>query len=466
MKLPTDTSPPRPPRRRPRSAPPPAIGSRAIRACPRRRRRRGAGGGPIPWSAIGSRGRADPEGRARHPGGRRASTSCGGAIRSWTASVRRTLERRIRAWRAVHGPEQEVIFRQDHAPGRLGLSDFTAMGELGVTIAGCRSITASTTSGSPSRAASTPMWCSAARASWPWPRACRTPSGRSAACRASIAATASRRPSATSTRRRRTSRSATRRSRPLRHGADAATTAASRTRTARSRASHGHLKGRSRMRCCCAAPRLRRPRRLRALRRRDRRAAQRAQRASASSSSAPALQALPQRRTDRLTRRRVARHVARRLHPAQRVLHRAVAPDRPSPAGAPLRRPAGMLPRRDPVADAAARPAACRNGKRGQVVDYRHVIHALRRKPMALLNLVFRDALFPRQAYRRTLRRCCAQAEHAPGLPDDRRPAGARPRRPARPSSPTASTRCSPPGELPDLTRCARRSRPSRRRSR
>jgi hypothetical protein len=37
-------------------------------------------------------------------------------------------------------------------------------------------------------------------------------------------------------------------------------------------------------------------------------------------------------------------------------------------------------------------------GKCGHVVDYRHVIHALRRKPMALLNLVYRDQLFPRDA--------------------------------------------------------------------
>ena len=37
----------------------------------------------------------------------------------------------------------------------------------------------------------------------------------------------------------------------------------------------------------------------------------------------------------------------------------------------------------------------------GHVVDYRHVIHALRRKPMALANLVYRDQLFPRSAYRR-----------------------------------------------------------------
>src|SRR5205085_3781441 len=30
-----------------------------------------------------------------------------------------------------------------------------------------------------------------------------------------------------------------------------------------------------------------------------------------------------------------------------------------------------------------------------------HVIHALRRKPMALLNLVYREQLFPRRAYQR-----------------------------------------------------------------
>lgn len=52
--------------------------------------------------------------------------------------VRRTLERRIRGWRAVHGPECEVIFRQVHEPGVLGLSDFTDMNELGVSVAGER----------------------------------------------------------------------------------------------------------------------------------------------------------------------------------------------------------------------------------------------------------------------------------------------------------------------------------------
>jgi hypothetical protein len=42
-----------------------------------------------------------------------------------------------------------------------------------------------------------------------------------------------------------------------------------------------------------------------------------------------------------------------------------------------------------------------RSGKHGHIVDYRHVIHALRRKPMALLNLVYREQLFPRRAYQR-----------------------------------------------------------------
>jgi hypothetical protein len=49
--------------------------------------------------------------------------------------VLRTLQRHIRQWRALEGPPKEVFFPQDHAPGHRGLSDFTAMGELRVTIA-------------------------------------------------------------------------------------------------------------------------------------------------------------------------------------------------------------------------------------------------------------------------------------------------------------------------------------------
>jgi hypothetical protein len=51
-------------------------------------------------------------------------------------NLRRTLERRIRLWQALHGPEREVIFRQEHPPGQQALSDFTDARELGVTIAG------------------------------------------------------------------------------------------------------------------------------------------------------------------------------------------------------------------------------------------------------------------------------------------------------------------------------------------
>ena len=50
--------------------------------------------------------------------------------------VRRTLERRVRDWRALHGAARDVIFRQTPEPGRMALSDFTDATELGVTIAG------------------------------------------------------------------------------------------------------------------------------------------------------------------------------------------------------------------------------------------------------------------------------------------------------------------------------------------
>lgn len=50
--------------------------------------------------------------------------------------VRRTLERRMRDWRALHGPERDVIFRQAPEPGRMALSDFTDARALGVTIGG------------------------------------------------------------------------------------------------------------------------------------------------------------------------------------------------------------------------------------------------------------------------------------------------------------------------------------------
>jgi hypothetical protein len=50
-------------------------------------------------------------------------------------------------------------------------------------------------------------------------------------------------------------------------------------------------------------------------------------------------------------------------------------------------------------------------GRHGHVIDYRHVIHSLRRKPMALMNLVYREALFPRPAYRLAWERLLAAGD-------------------------------------------------------
>lgn len=48
----------------------------------------------------------------------------------------RTLQRRIRDWRALEGPDQEIYFPQVHEPGRQCLSDYTDATELGITIDG------------------------------------------------------------------------------------------------------------------------------------------------------------------------------------------------------------------------------------------------------------------------------------------------------------------------------------------
>jgi len=48
----------------------------------------------------------------------------------------RTLQRRIKQWRASEGPAQEVYFVQEHRAGELCESDFTHMTELGITICG------------------------------------------------------------------------------------------------------------------------------------------------------------------------------------------------------------------------------------------------------------------------------------------------------------------------------------------
>jgi hypothetical protein len=49
---------------------------------------------------------------------------------------KRTLERKIRRWKALNGSSKEVYFDQIHRPGELSQSDFTHMNDLGITIKG------------------------------------------------------------------------------------------------------------------------------------------------------------------------------------------------------------------------------------------------------------------------------------------------------------------------------------------
>src|SRR5215204_5681502 len=53
----------------------------------------------------------------------------------------RTLQRRVKRWRAEHGPAKEVFFAQVHHHGRLAASDFTHCSDLGVTLQGAPSPT-------------------------------------------------------------------------------------------------------------------------------------------------------------------------------------------------------------------------------------------------------------------------------------------------------------------------------------
>ena len=48
----------------------------------------------------------------------------------------RTLQRRVRDWRVLYGPDREVYFEQVAVPRREAAFDFTAASDLGVTIRG------------------------------------------------------------------------------------------------------------------------------------------------------------------------------------------------------------------------------------------------------------------------------------------------------------------------------------------
>ena len=108
----------------------------------------------------------------------------------------RTLQRRVKVWRATEGPVREVFFAQQHPPGRLGASDFTHMEELGVTIQGQsfpHLIYHFVLTYSNWKAATVCF----PRASRAWAKGCRTRCGRWAKCRNAIAPTGFRRRSIT-----------------------------------------------------------------------------------------------------------------------------------------------------------------------------------------------------------------------------------------------------------------------------
>ena len=54
----------------------------------------------------------------------------------FSRSLHRTLQRRVKTWRAQHGPAKEVMFRQQKQPGQLGLSDFTQLKDTTITLNG------------------------------------------------------------------------------------------------------------------------------------------------------------------------------------------------------------------------------------------------------------------------------------------------------------------------------------------
>ena len=321
--------------------------------------------------------------------------------------VRRTLERRIRAWRAQHGPEREVIFRQIHEPGRMGLSDFTAMGNLGICIAGavldhrlyhfrlaCSGFEhAHVILGGESYVAIAEGLQNALWALGGAPREHRSDSLSAAFCNLDRDA---------------------RLDLTTRYEALCAHYGMEPTRNNRGVAHengsiespHGHLKLAIR-----DAVLLRGSADftdLLAYRSfvdeiTSRKNARNAQRIDAERAT---LQSLPHTRTSDyeqtwiyvtssggFTLRKVFYSVPSRL-----VGHRLrvwLYDDRLELYVGGTR--ALILNR--------GRPGP--NGKHGHVVDYRHVIHSLRRKPMALMNLVYRDQLFPREAYRRTFEWLC-----------------------------------------------------------
>ncbi len=319
--------------------------------------------------------------------------------------VRRTMERRIRAWRALHGVDRDVIFRQSHEPGRMGLSDFTDLADLAVTVARAplehrlyhfRLVYsgfehAHVILGGESYVALAEGLQNALWAVGGAPREHRSDS-LSAAFRNLDAAAQE--------------------DLTVRYGALCAHYGMEPTRNNRGVAhengsiesSHGHMKNAVRdallMRGSGDFSDLDAYRRFidEIVSRHN------ARRAKAIEAERATLRSLPNLRTcdyeeTLVTVTSSGGFLLKRVFytvPSRLIGHRVrvrLYDDRldlfiGSTALVTLRR---------------GRPATA--GKHGHVVDYRHVIHALRRKPMALLGLVYRDQLFPRDAYRHTFDR-------------------------------------------------------------
>ncbi len=316
--------------------------------------------------------------------------------------VRRTMERRIRGWRAINGPDQEVIFRQIHEPGRMGLSDFTDMGDLAIRVAGvpldhrlyhfrlvyCGFEHAHVILGGESYVALAEGLQNALWALGGAPREHRTDS-LSAAFR-NLDSEAAKDLTA-----RYEALCAHYRMLPTRNNTGIAHENGS------IESSHGHLK-----KAVEDAVLLRGSRDFDGL-------------------------TTYRRFIDEIIGRRNARN-GKRID-----VERAVLQDLPvrrtadyedvsvtvtSSSGFILRKVFYSVPSRlighrlrgrlfddrlelflgGTCLMTLARGRADPSGKNGHVVDYHHVIHSLRRKPMALLNLVYRDQLFPRPAYART----------------------------------------------------------------
>lgn len=321
--------------------------------------------------------------------------------------VRRTLERRIRSWQAQHGPEQAVIFRQSHEAGRLGLSDFTVMNGAGVTVAGVALdhrlyhyrlvwsgfAYAHVILGGESFVALAEGLQNALWSAGGAPREHRTDSLSAAFCNL----TRDQREDLTERYEALCTHygmQPTRNNRGVAHENGAI------------EGPHGHLKA-----AVEDALLLRGSREFQTL---DayrgfiaevisRHNARRDARIEAERRT---LLALPVQRTDDFEQAivRVTRAGGFTLGkvfysvPSRLIGHRVRVrryDDRVEVflgAQRLLTRPRGH---------------SGPDGRHGHVVDYRHVIHALRRKPMALLNLVYRDQLFPRRAYRDTFDALC-----------------------------------------------------------